>query len=93
MLLPDRVRKRTSFWLQTPTSRFYPDFVAELNDGRTLIVEYKGRMDELDERKLEMENLWAARNGGKAIFLMAFEKDANGRSVRDQILSAIALPG
>jgi len=35
-------RPDTSFWLQTSTDRFYPDFVAELTDGRILVVEYKG---------------------------------------------------
>lgn len=32
----------SSFWLQTSTDRFYPDFVAETLDGRMLVVEYKG---------------------------------------------------
>ena len=31
-----------SFWLQTSKQRFYPDFIAELTDGRTLVIEYKG---------------------------------------------------
>src|SRR3546814_646424 len=31
-----------SFWLPTATGKFYPDFVAELEDGRRLVVEYKG---------------------------------------------------
>jgi len=31
-----------SFWLQTSTDKFYPDFVAKLEDGRILVVEYKG---------------------------------------------------
>jgi type III restriction enzyme len=35
-------RPRHSFWLQTPTDRFYPDFICELKDGRFLVVEYKG---------------------------------------------------
>ena len=30
-----------SFWLQTSTDKFYPDFVALLNDGRIMIVEYE----------------------------------------------------
>jgi hypothetical protein len=34
--------ERFSFWLPTATDYFYPDFVAELNDGRVLVVEYKG---------------------------------------------------
>ena len=35
-------RHRASFWLPTATDRFYPDFVAQLEDGRLLVVEYKG---------------------------------------------------
>ena len=33
---------RASFWLPTSTDRFYPDFVALLEDGRLLVIEYKG---------------------------------------------------
>lgn len=36
------VRGAHSYWLPTSTDRFYPDFVAELTDGRTLVLEYKG---------------------------------------------------
>ena len=35
-------RPQHSFWLQTSTDRFYPDFVCELVDGRYIVVEYKG---------------------------------------------------
>ena len=35
-------RHPDSFWLPTATDRFHPDFVALLNDGRYLVVEYKG---------------------------------------------------
>ena len=35
-------RHPESFWLPTATDRFYPDFVARLEDGRLLVVEYKG---------------------------------------------------
>lgn len=31
-----------SFWLQTSTDKFYPDFICKLKDGRILVVEYKG---------------------------------------------------
>jgi len=33
---------RAAFWLPTSTDRFYPDFVALLQDDRLLVVEYKG---------------------------------------------------
>jgi hypothetical protein len=35
-------RVDSSFWLQTSTDKFYPDFVALLADGWTLVVVYKG---------------------------------------------------
>ena len=35
-------RHPNSFWLPTSTDKFYPDFVALLNDGRLLVAEYKG---------------------------------------------------
>ncbi len=35
-------RPGRSFWLQTSTDKFYPDFVCKLKDGRTAVVEYKG---------------------------------------------------
>jgi len=34
-------RDPASFWLPTVTGRFYPDFVAQLEDGRLLVGEYK----------------------------------------------------
>lgn len=35
-------QEQFSFWLPTSTDYFYPDFVAELTDGRILVIEYKG---------------------------------------------------
>lgn len=42
-----------SYWLPTSTDRFYPDFIAELIDGRILVVEYKGqdRTDNADSHE------------------------------------------
>jgi type III restriction enzyme len=62
-----------SFWLQTPTDKFYPDFVAQLKDGRYLVVEYKGadRIDSPDTKeKKELGELWEARSKGRCIFLL-----------------------
>jgi len=36
------VRSDFAFWLSTSSDRFYPDFVAQLKDGRFLVAEYKG---------------------------------------------------
>lgn len=60
-----------------PTSRyhFYPDFVAELVDGRILVVEYKGgHLIEHDQEKKNIGELWAEKSGGKALFLWAVKK-------------------
>lgn len=83
-------RPDSSFWLQTSTDRFYPDFVAQLHDGRILAVEYKGEHlagGDDSEEKRKLGELWASRSGGKAVFLMA-EKVKDGMSVADQIATA-----
>ena len=62
-----------SFWLPTATDRFYPDFVAELENGRFLVVESKGDVywsnDDSKEKRLAGE-VWAERSGGSCIFIM-----------------------
>lgn len=84
----------TSFWLQTSTDRFYPDFVAMLQDGRLFVVEYKGELEnpkDSDEKE-NLGQLWAEKSEGKGIFLMARIKDRNGRTLnlKEQIEAAIA---
>lgn len=63
-----------SFWLQTSTDKFYPDFIALLKDGRYLVLEYKGTPyitnDDSREKRLIGE-LWADRSMGKCLFVMA----------------------
>ncbi len=81
-------RPQTSFWLPTSTDRFYPDFVAELQDGRILVIEYKGGhlIGSKDaEEKQNIGQLWAEKSGGKGLFLMAEKRDAQGRDTRAQI--------
>ncbi len=71
-------RSVDSFWLQTSTDRFYPDFVAELIDGRLLAIEYKGEnlMSNEDSReKRLLGEAWAARSGGACLFAMVTAKD------------------
>jgi type III restriction enzyme len=83
--------ERFSFWLPTATDYFYPDFVAELTDGRVLVVEYKGEHlwgDDAREKD-QIGRQWAASSGGKCLFLMARVKD-NGRDVATQIADKIA---
>lgn len=60
-----------SFWLPTATDRFYPDFVAELADGRLLVIEYKGANRLADADTLEKDAIgqgWAGRSGGRCLF-------------------------
>ncbi|MBN2642677.1 MAG: DEAD/DEAH box helicase family protein [Victivallales bacterium] len=62
-----------SFWLQTSTDKFYPDFVCKLKDGRILVVEYKGadRWSNEDSReKRRLGELWEAKSNGKCLFVM-----------------------
>lgn len=62
-----------SFWLQTSSDRFYPDFVALLTDGRVLVLEYKGAhlstTDDSKEKRL-IGDLWAERSNGTCLFAM-----------------------
>ena len=76
-------RPSQSFWLQTSSDRFYPDFVCLLNDGRYLVVEYKGadRWSNDDSReKRDIGGLWEARSGGRCLFVMPKGKDWNSIS-------------
>ena len=66
-------RRATSFRLQTSTDWFYPDFVCQLEDGRILVVEYKGGhlLDAPDaQEKRDIGNIWAARSNGRCLFVM-----------------------
>jgi type III restriction enzyme len=72
------VRDGYSFWLQTATDKFYPDFVARLKDGRYLAVEYKGKAweDTSDtEEKEAIGRLWEARSNGACIFRLVTKAD------------------
>lgn len=85
-------RPQTSFWLPSSTDRFYPDFVAMLQDGRILVMEYKGEhlasTDDTKE-KTNIGQLWEAKSDGKGLFLMAQMQDEQGRSLRDQIMATL----
>jgi len=62
-----------SFWLQTSSDRFYPDFICRLQDGRTLVVEYKNATDwsnDDNREKRDLGELWAERSGGRCRFFM-----------------------
>ena len=66
-------------------------FVAQLEDKRTLVVEYKGAhlVGSPDtEEKQNIGELWAEESKGQCLFLMAENKDKKGRTV-DKQLSAV----
>lgn len=68
--------KRSSFWLQLPHQKFYPDFVAMLNDGRILVVEYKGvQFYDAETAKRTIGSVWAEASGGKCVFCMPTARD------------------
>ena len=67
-----------SFWLQTPTDKFYPDFIVKLKDGTIVIIEYKGGhiSDSSDTKEKTMiGDFYAAISNGKCIFRMIVNKD------------------
>lgn len=70
--------KSTSFRLQTSQDWFYPDFLCQLMDGRTLAVEYKGKhlfggVDAEDKRAVG--EIWASRSDGRCLFVMPTDGD------------------
>jgi len=71
-------RSGYSFWLPTSSDRFFPDFVALLEDGRFLVVEYKGEhlvtADDAKEKDM-VGKLWEAKSGGKCVFRMVTKSD------------------
>ena len=86
-------RHPNSFYLPTATDKFYPDFVAELDDGRFLVVEYKGAhiADGSDtNEKRTIGQLWERQSGGKGLFIVV-EKEVNGRDMRAQLAEKLGL--
>ncbi len=82
-------RKSTSFRLQTSKDWFYPDFLCQLMDGRSLAVEYKGKhlFDGVDaEEKRAVGEVWATRSKGRCLFVMPTDGDFSGilRAVQGQ---------
>ncbi|MCY3956560.1 MAG: DEAD/DEAH box helicase family protein [Nitrospira sp.] len=88
-------RHRDSFWLPTATDKFYPDFVAQLEDDRLLVVEYKGARDADSSdtaEKRTIGELWQRASHGKGVFVIV-ERSVNGRDVRQQLLDVIGNQG
>ncbi|GAA6187025.1 DEAD/DEAH box helicase family protein [Litorivita sp. NS0012-18] len=69
-------RKRSSFWLQLPHGKFYPDFIVMLTDGRILVVEYKGEhLYEGEAVKRQIGTVWADASNGNCLFCMPTARD------------------
>ncbi len=80
-----------AFWFATATDRFYPDFVAELDGGRVLVVEYKGADRFGNPDTIEKDAIgrgWAKRSGGRCLFLTA-SKRPGAPPLEAQIAAAI----
>lgn len=81
-------QEKFSFWLPTATDYFYPDFVAELTDGRLLAVEYKGepyKTNDDSREKQQVGHQWEQSSDGRCLFLFAVERDDAGRDVFRQL--------
>jgi type III restriction enzyme len=81
-----------AFWLPTSTDKFYPDFVAELNDGRVLVVEYKGgdRMSNDDSKeKRTIGQVWGAASNNRCVFVMVTDASTAGKPVGAQLRAAL----
>lgn len=84
-------KHRHSFSLPTSTDKFYPDFVALLDDGRILVVEYKGKdrtpEQSRDSREKELiGQQWAKASNGQALFIMVSMQHGDPKEIRSRIL-------
>lgn len=82
----------TQFRFPTATGFTYPDFIAQLTDGRIFVIEYKGE-DRYEHpknvAKRAVGELWA-RKYPNGLYLMPSDRDDAGRDIDQQIAYAIA---
>jgi type III restriction enzyme len=81
-----------SFWLPLADGRFFPDFVAQLTDGRVMVVEYKGDMlatNDDSKEKQRVGQLWEKVSGGQGVFLWAVKAGPQGELVAQQIAGKV----
>ena len=72
---------------------FYPDFVAELNDGRFLVLEHKGKVyatNDDSKEKCNIGALWEEKSAGKALFLMTVVEKGK-QSLFEQIAEKVEI--
>ena len=65
------VTEPCGFALPTSRGRFFPDFVAQLKDGRVAVVEYKGAHllnDPYEMEKRQVGTLWARKSQSRCLF-------------------------
>jgi type III restriction enzyme len=80
-----------AFSLPLAGGNFFPDFVAELNDGRVFVVEHKMEKflnDQLEREKDLVGRHWASRSGGRCRFVMVTQANGWPRLAR-QIAAAL----
>ena len=84
-------RHPNSFSLPTASDRFFPDFVALLNDDRVLVIEYKGAhiadSRDTDEKRV-VGRLWEQSSNGKGLFLVV-ERELDGKDMRTQLMDKL----
>lgn len=67
---------KNSFWLQTSSDKFYPDFIIKLRSGKMIVAEYKGKHlknDDTNEKNI-IGKAWASQVDN-AEFLMLYVDD------------------
>ena len=83
---------QNSFRLPLAQGWTYPDFIAKLEDGRLLIVEYKGvhLIDSPEAReKALIGELWEKQMAGRGLYLMAMKKNNQGKNLPEQLNAKI----
>jgi type III restriction enzyme len=71
-------RERESFWIPKKDGlKFYPDFVVLLTDGRILVVEYKGELENPTDTadKVDVGKLYEELNRGRVFFRLVRHDD------------------
>jgi type III restriction enzyme len=82
-------RHANAFKLPLANGNFYPDFVAELHDGRLFVVEYKGELTAaVAQSRRSIGELWERTSGGKCLFVIV-EKEKDGMDMRGQLLKRL----
>ena len=87
-------RHQNAFRLPLLKNNFYPDFLAELEDGRIAVIEYKGAAyasNDDSRSKIRVGNLWEALSKGRGAFIFV-ERTRDGLNMRDQLLAKFAQP-